>query len=177
MPYLLKRLPIPSADATAFVPGEAIRIYAYEVVVWVSLTARDVLDPSRLPRFPALLDTGHTHNFSIQEEHLVRWAGLHPEALPLGRGSVRYQGRRYPLRGAQLWLHGNQPGYWDRVANRPPYRLRVPEGILVYPAGSHFPRLPLIGLRAVVRNGLRLTVDGKRGLAWLGTGPWWWPFG
>jgi hypothetical protein len=177
MARILDRLPIPEVEAMTFVGQEMVPIYALEIVVWVSLTSRDVFDPSRLPRFPALLDTAHTHNFSIQEEHLTRWAGLSPDGLSLGVGEVRHRGSHLPLRAAKLWLHSNVPGHWDRIANRPPFRVLAPEGVLVYPAGSDFPRLPLVGLRAVRRNKWRLGVDGKTGFVSLKTGPWWRPFG
>ena len=37
------------------------------------------------------------------------------------------------------------------------------EGIATYPAdGSDYPRLPLLGLRAILKNRLKLTIDGKR---------------
>jgi hypothetical protein len=142
----------------------------------VSLAARGVMDPSRLPRFPALLDTGHTHNFSIREEHLRNWAGLGVDVLSLGMGEVRHQGRTFPLRAATLWVHPNEPGEWAATAGRPPYNLELAGGMLVYPTGSPFPRLPLLGLRAILHNRLRLVVDGDRGLVSLGPRPWWWPF-
>ena len=72
MVRLLHRLPVPERDAVTFVRDEMVPIAAYEIVVWVSLAPRHVLDPSRLARFPALVDTGHTHNFSIREDHLER---------------------------------------------------------------------------------------------------------
>jgi hypothetical protein len=176
MARLLHRLPIPTADTVVRLGEEPIRVKAYEILVWVSLSARKVQNPSRLPRFPALLDTAHTHNFTIQEEHLQRWAGFGPDALALGSGRVRHQGRRFPLRAAMVWLHPNEPGRWDRIADRPPYPLDLPEGILVYPAGSSFPRLPLLGLRALLHNKLRLVVDGTTGLVSLHTRSKWWPF-
>jgi hypothetical protein len=142
----------------------------------VSLAPRSVFDPSRRPRFPALLDTAHTHNFLVREEHLVRWAGVRPEGLALGRGEVLQEGRRFPLRAAQLWVHPNAPGQWDRVSGGDPYLLEVPEGIVVSPAGSTYPRLPLLGLRAIMRNKLRLTVNGGSGLVSLRARSWWWPF-
>lgn len=74
-------------------------------------------------------------------------------------------------------MHANLPGHWDRLAGRPPHRINAPEGILVYPADSAFPRLPLVGLRAVVRNKLDLRVRGKDGMVSLSSRPWWWPFG
>jgi hypothetical protein len=42
-----------------------------------------------------------------------------------------------------------------------PFRLDVSEGISVYQAhASNAPRLPLLGLRGLVRNNLRLTIGG-----------------
>jgi hypothetical protein len=177
MARILDRLPVPTEDTAAFAGEAMVPVRAYEIPIWVSLAVRDVMDPPRLPRFPALLDTAHTHNFSIQEELLTRWAGLRLDALGLGRGNVRQQAVRLPLRAAHLWLHPNEPGHWDRVAGRPPHRLHVPEGILVYPAGSNFPRLPLLGLRAILRNRLHLAVNGRTGRVSLKSGSWWWPFG
>ncbi|HKI38287.1 MAG TPA: hypothetical protein VKA46_40940 [Gemmataceae bacterium] len=86
MARILDRLPVPRQDTMTFVGQEAVTIHAYEILVWVSLAVRDVMDPARLPRFPALIDTAHTHNFSIQEEHLRRWAGLSLDAMHLGKG-------------------------------------------------------------------------------------------
>ena len=41
--------------------------------------------------------------------------------------------------------------------------LRLAKGVIVYPAdGSNHPRLPLLGLRAIMDNNLKLTIDGKR---------------
>jgi hypothetical protein len=177
MALILDRLPIPTRDTVAFVGQEAVTVHAYEIPVWVCLAVGDVMDARRLPRFPALLDTAHTHHFLIREEHLWRWAGLRPDALHLGWGSIRQQGRRFPLRAAQLWMHPNLPGHWDRPAGRPPHRIYVPEGIVVYPPGSSFPRLPLVGLRAIVRNKLDPRVRGKDGMVSLRSGVKWWPFG
>ena len=177
MARILDRLPVPTQDTVAFLGPEAVTVHAYEILVWVSLAVRDVMDAGQLPRFPALIDTAHTHNFSIREEHLRRWAGVSPDAMHLGRGRVRQQGRHFPLRAAHLWMHSNLPGHWDRLAERPPHRIDVPEGIVVYPADSNFPRLPLVGLWAIVRNKLDLTVKGRRGMVSLSSPPGWWPFG
>jgi hypothetical protein len=176
MARILYKLPVPSEDAVMFVRQEMARVRAFEAVAWVSLAPRNVFEPAGLPRFPVVLDTGHTHNFSIQEEQLVRWAGLRTDDLSLGRGDVRHRGRRLTLRAATLWIHPNERGSWERVTGRLPYRLDFAEGILVYPLGEDFPRLPLLGLRAIIRNRLRLTVEGDKGLVSLRSGPWWWPF-
>lgn len=172
MARILDRLPISTHDDLAFVGQEQVRVRAYEIIVWVSLQAERILEPGRrVPRFSAILDTGHTHNLSIQEEHLRRWAGLDPETLrPLG--AIRQQGRQVPLLAADVWLHRNVPGHRDRLLDWPPLRLELQRGIAVYPPGAGFPRLPLLGLRALVTNRLRLVVAGGLGQVDLRSADW-----
>jgi hypothetical protein len=44
----------------------------------------------------------------------------------------------------------------------PPIRLRTPEGIAIFPDDAPNPaRLPILGLRALVRSDLTLIMDGK----------------
>jgi hypothetical protein len=41
----------------------------YQIMVWVSLSPfRALTLPADAPRFPALLDTGTAHNFSVTEQ-------------------------------------------------------------------------------------------------------------
>ena len=58
-----------------------------------------------------------------------------------------------------------------------PFSLLTDKGIAVC-SDNHpsDPRLPLLGLRLLVRNKLILTVNGSRNEVSLCTGPWWWPF-
>jgi len=72
-----------SAEKTHVTVGnETVEVKPYQVVLWVSVSLRDMLvwDP-RTARFPALLDPGNNHNFSITEEQLVKWAGIQPNLL------------------------------------------------------------------------------------------------
>ncbi len=133
-----------------------MQVKAYEIVAWVSLTNRPVLAEGPPGAFPAILDTGHTHNFAILEEHLIRWAGLRPSMLPT-LGTTRQQGRRLPLHAAHL---PNEPGQQDQPADRPAHRLHIPQGIAIYPAGTRYPRLPLLGLRAIAKNKLECFANG-----------------
>jgi hypothetical protein len=161
MPKILDRLPIPTKDDIASVQGEMVRIKAHEIIVWVSLSMPNVVELApNVHRFPAILDIAHTHNFSIQEQHLIRWAGLRPEMLHV-LGGIRQAGRRLPLHEADVWLHRNRPGQRDELLDRPPHRLILSRGIAVHPSESGFPRLPLLGLRAIVSNRLHLAVDGE----------------
>jgi hypothetical protein len=97
-----------------------------------------------------VLDTGNNHNFAIRQEHFARWTGL---TLPK-RGLVNVGGRTIPLYAANVWIH---PDSGD------PFRLRMEEGIAVYPPDVANPaRLPILGLRGLVRNGLMIAIDGKK---------------
>jgi hypothetical protein len=77
---------------------------------------------------------------------------------------------------ADLWIHPNLPGQ-IHSSDREPVRLLLKEGIALYPDdGSNHPRLPLLGLRALLDNHLRLTVNGWQRSVTLATQRRWWPF-
>jgi hypothetical protein len=161
MTQLLRRCPYFDKATHVTVGGESVLVRPHQIVVWVSVTLREMQEwNTAIPRFPAILDTGHTHNFSVSEDHLRHWAGVTPELLPL-IGHVRELDRRIPLRNAGLWLHRNESGERDRLTGVPA-RLLVPRGIAVYPADAGFPRLPVLGLRAITANRIVLRVDGER---------------
>jgi hypothetical protein len=174
MANILVRLPIPMRDEVAFVGEEHVRLKEAEIIVWVSVAEKRAgIEPNpNVPRFPAILDTGHTHNFSIQEQHLIRWAGIRPESLPT-LGNIRQAGKRIPLHAANVWLHSNQPGRREVAASRPPLLLELPRGIAVYADTEKYPRLPLLGLRAIISNRLHLAIDGEQSTVNLRTADWW----
>lgn len=141
------------------VAGEPVAVRAYQIIVWVSLSDSEILDRDA-PRFPAVLDTGHNHNFSIQERQLSRWAGIGVDRLP-HLGEIRVNQQELPLLAAFLWLHRNRAGSSELLPR--PYRLELPQGIAMYAEGTpSAPRLPLLGLRGLVTNQLCLTIDGLR---------------
>jgi len=173
---ILDRLPYSHEPVTLAVRGDAVKVKPYQIVVWVSISVEGLpaWDP-RTPRFPAILDTGHNHNFAIGRSQLLRWTGLDPRLLA-PRGTIRDKGQRLPLHAADLWLFPNRPGFPDVRVDAEPYRLRVEDGIAIYPDASA-PRLPLLGLRALTLSRLRTVIDGDRVQASIGTAlPWWWPF-
>jgi hypothetical protein len=108
---------------------ERLPIKAYQIIVWVSLTGRNVVElPPHASRLPAILDIGHNHNFAIQQRHLADGARL--DVQTLGQiGAIRERGRRLPS-------------------------------------------LPLLGLRALVRNQLHFTLDPLRHVIHLRTQDW-----
>src|SRR6266508_4014501 len=176
MTILLDRMPFLEGPGEILVRGERVRIRETQIIVWVSLSLKEMRHPhpAGVP-FPAILDTGHTHTFAIQQRHLVEWAGLRPEALRVV-SAVRDRGQRLLLREANIWVHVNKSRERVRLIDRPPHVVTAPFGIAIYPEGS-FPRLPILGLRAIADNMLVLKVDGNRREATLRTPiKWWWPF-
>lgn len=160
MATILRWFPFFEAHTTASVPGGRVTVRPFQIIVWVSLHPMGRPDlPPLAPRFPAILDSGHSHNFSITEEHLFRWAGFAPGSLRT-LGSIRIAGRRVPLLAANVWIHRNQTGKRDAFANRPAFYVPLDSGIAVYPQGTPaVPRLPLLGLRGLRRADLQLHVD------------------
>ncbi len=175
MPILLNRMPFSEYPSHVTVNGEPILVRADQIILWVTLGLQrlKIPNPSAKP-FPVILDTGHTHSFSIHERHLVEWAGLQSDALQILSG-VRDRGQRLLQRAANIWVHSNQRGEREKLEDQPPHRVEAFTGIAVYP-GDEFPRLPIFGLRAIRANKLILNVDGKRGEATLRSSRKWWPF-
>lgn len=156
---ILDRLPFYEGPSAVSTPDGIADVKPYQIVVIVSLAGRGIMDlPDGSPRFPAILDTGTNHNLSIRSEHFERWA-----KLPLRkRGKVRIQGAEVPLLAGTVWIHPNRRGTRD-LAERQAMRLEMHEGLIVFPENAPNPaRLPILGLRALVRNRLKLIIDGKR---------------
>ncbi len=157
--HILRQLPFRDHPYTVDVAGENVLVRAYQILVWVSLSAQPKL-PKGLPRFPAILDSGHNHNFSLQEHQLENWAGLRRDAFAQA-GIILVNREEVPLVAGNLWIHRNRPGTSELLPR--PYQLEVPAGIALYPAeASRPPRLPLLGLRPIVASQLRLMIDGER---------------
>ena len=110
MPIILQDLPFFDTPTRADFERGPVPIKAHQIMVWVGITEGPLteFDPGR-PCLPAILDTGHTHNFSIREDHLIRWAGLDPRSLE-NQGEVRISGDRVPLLYADVWLRPNVRG-------------------------------------------------------------------
>jgi hypothetical protein len=133
-----------------------------------------VLQPEQnIPKIPALLDTGNNFDFSIQHRHLREWAGVDPELLPL-LGNVEIDNLTVDRREAAVWLYPNVPGQRDVASGRTPFRLRMQKGIAIYsrdavPPG---PRLPLLGLPALLNNDLDFWLDPEMRYVYVQTRTW-----
>lgn len=156
---IIDRLPYFEEPTYLSVGETPIEVKRYQIVVWVSLN--ELL-------FPAILDTGHSHNFTISRQQLQRFAGI--QTLPVIGHSEVNRGLLPQVESA-VWLHGNRRG--TREPSEKKLLLRMDQGITLYPDGEpSTPRLPLLGLRAITRNGLILKIDGKSRQATLRTANW-----
>jgi hypothetical protein len=100
---------------TVTVQNEAVEVKADQIIVWVSISLRSVLEwDAKVPRFPAILDVGNTHNFAFSQEQLQGWAGVHPDSLRLLK-RMREKKNLVPVRAASLWLHGNNASDWTSM--------------------------------------------------------------
>ncbi len=64
MTAVLRNLPYRGDADEVSVGLERIPILPYQIIIWVSVTARTVLTfPPSAPRIPAILDLGHNHNW------------------------------------------------------------------------------------------------------------------
>src|SRR5437867_12666575 len=107
---IVDRLPYFTHRTEVATGSEKVRIRPYQIVVSVSIGPVGQLNwDSRTPAFPAILEPGNNHNFSIHDRQLQRWAGISPQLLPAA-GAVREHGNRVPLHLATIWVHRNVRG-------------------------------------------------------------------
>lgn len=130
------------------VPGETVQVLRNQIIIWLSI--------NNVRQFPAILDTGHSHNLSIAKRHLDRWSGA--SLKQCGESNIRTF--TVPHFSAEVTLHRNVPG---SHALRDSVCLNMEHGIAVIPDDLPVcPRLPILGLRTIIQNKLRLIIDGER---------------
>ncbi len=171
MTKILDQLTYADTQGEVSVQGDRIPVLAHQIIVWVSISLREVLRlAADVPRIPAILDTGNTFGFSLTEEHLRRWCGLSPQLFEI-LGPVFINRQRLNRHAADVWLYRNRPKQRDAIRAQPPFRLELRDGIALYPADPRVlaPRLPLLGLRAIDENRLRCTINGARRTVSLST--------
>ncbi len=155
--HILRALSFQESASTCIVGGETVAIRAYQIIVWISLCPREAL-AADAPRFPAVLDCAHNHNFSIREEQLA-WSGSRLDDFSR-IGNILVNREEVPLHQGHIWIHRNQPATTKLLPR--PYYLAIPEGFAIHPAGTIGPRLPILGLRGIVKNRLKLNIDGQK---------------
>lgn len=154
--HILRALPFLDSSSTLDVAGEAVAVRAYQIIIHVSLFVKELSGPE-IRVIPAVLDTGHSHNFSISEEHLLRWASISKQSLSK-LGAILVNQQEVPLCSADVLIHRNRPSTKELLPN--PFHMHLQGGISVFPKGdSNAPRLPLLGIRGIMQNGLQLVVQ------------------
>jgi hypothetical protein len=154
-----------SEKTTISVVNEIFEVKQFQIIVWVSIAIRrkSPLNPVS-PKLPAKLDIGNTHNFALTRTQLLNWAGIHSERIPR-MGRIRREGTTVPLHKADLWLHTDAESY----------KLEIDEGIAIF--DGDWPRLPILGLRALTNSKLQTFIYGDTLQALIRTPPkWYWPF-
>lgn len=144
-------------------PGqEQIRIKPLQPLVWISIAPPSVLElPPLWPRFPAVIDTGFNQTLLMQQHHVQGWAGVSVADLLVFPGEAAgYRGQAWPFYIADIWLHRNISGTQDfgPITTRP-YCLETYPGILIVTPEQREQRLPILGMRALARNRMRLDIE------------------
>jgi hypothetical protein len=146
------------------VPSGRVDLRPPKMIVGISLTIPGEEDslPQRVTTLPEILDTGFNRTLEMDEWHLVHWAWLRKEHLELAEGDRFHEGRKYALCGANIWLHRTAYAGPSTARARAPIRLRSSRQVRVMaPAGKPNPRLPHLGLTALIANNLRVCIDGE----------------
>ena len=106
--------------------SQRLLLRPFQIAVEVSLS----VGGRHSPIFPAILDTGHSHNFSIRHDQLRDWAGLalrqiglikvNQQIVPLAECDLVVEdpaGKTFALRGGGLYLCAEVQG--DITLSRP----------------------------------------------------------
>ena len=171
MAVILRDLPYFDEETTVLVQAQPVPVRPSQIILWASVSEIGLSEPgSDILPIPVILDTGLSHNFSIQTEQLFDWVGLDPSRLPL-LGAVTLVGKRIaegeglPVlqrRSAAVWLHRNRPGHRDALRKDRPFRLELEGEIIIYPRKMiGAPGLPALGLRGLQWSKLHLSINAE----------------
>ena len=139
--------------------GEVYQVWKNQAIIWVSLAE------TQKP-FPAILDTGHSHNLSIARRQLEAWGALDLKQI----GQAKIAGHVVPRYSSDLFVHRNLPGTRQLSGT---HRLRMDGGFAVVPDELPIaPRLPLLGIQTIIANKLCLLIDGEQRQVTLKTKGW-----
>src|SRR5439155_22186021 len=108
--------------------------------------------------------------------HLRQFAGLQPEHLPRRSVNLHTRDRIIPVHIGNAWLHANQPGQRDAFAKASPFLLELHRGVGIISGPEGYPRLPLLGARALRGAKLQVHIDYSRCRVSIRTPRWYWPF-
>jgi hypothetical protein len=162
LPYLAHKTKV----ETSF--GVSVWLQPRQIVVFVAVTPPRALAPAVDARvFPAVLDTGFAGDLAIQENQLEQWGGLQPSGLPcVGSGALYHDALLARLLLASIWLFPNTRGTLTHARESPQvieaHVLVVPDALQPPEERKRRPRLPILGLHALERAGLRVIIDTRQ---------------
>jgi hypothetical protein len=161
MPTVIRKLPFVDKDRELLLRGSSFSLRKDQIIVWLSVLQTGVQfdRTSPVPSFPAILDTGHNHNFLIQKQHLELWANTSTEMLTPA-GALYVNNKPVDLYDANLWLYRNIAGQVEPDESMEPIEMPINGGIAI---SSEGPRLPLLGIRALRSARLHIAMDCERG--------------
>ncbi len=139
-----------------------------KIIVGLSVTVQSERKfPESVWTFPAALDTGFNRVLEIDERHLERWTGVRKAYLNILTRNQESDSGTFDECGANIWLHRspykNPRGERDQVP-RPLHLEQSSVVRVMHPQGQkHVPRIPLLGLQALIDNNLQLKLDPRRG--------------
>lgn len=166
---------VPGVAVLLFIDRLPLHLWHYEKPDGKTITIRSVSlgmlladpGPRDQPKVPQLqrwrLDTGCTGEGMIWRKHLLD-SGLDPTRLQGPGAELKTEGGLIscPTRKAALWLYSNIPAlvkYPCRIPLSPSIPFKESDWPPANPPDLH---APILGLRPVLRSGLRVCIDAHR---------------
>jgi len=82
VPTIIRDSPYFDQPTRVQLRGRSFSVKRDQIILWISITEKGIPQPDpRVPRFPAILDSGCNYNLLINEQHLTAWAGIQPGYL------------------------------------------------------------------------------------------------
>jgi hypothetical protein len=146
-----------------------VRVCHDQIVVWASLAPVTLASlPSGFPVFPLLIDTGFNDSFLMQSQQAWVWmTSTICNQLPVNRHRLPVPDAYIPNRLASVWLHPNLAGSRDRNKAGAPVQLQLEFGATLAPSGPYAREKPLLGMRAIRFNKLKIRIDGQLQRVWI----------
>lgn len=117
-----------------------------------------------LEAIPVILDTGFNRTLQISERHLDDWTSIAKHKLKV-LDTTTIDGRAAKIYSANLWLHRTpykSPSPWDY--SNPLLLTAISRIYVVSASGADcWPRIPVLGLEAILKNNLHLSLDARKG--------------
>jgi hypothetical protein len=146
---------------------ETIAVQPPKMIVGISIT---VSEEQSFPRgvwtVPAVIDTGFNGGLAINELTLGKWAGVKKEYLTVAPRQKLDDGREFDPCYGNVWLHKSAYKSPSSKHYESPLLLEKLGAIHVMVSKDDepcWPRLPVLGLRALLNQNLQLRMDPRQG--------------